>query len=137
MLSLVEHLFVKKNPLQNLLSSLNALISTNERNWILTDHVILSSVIIKSTNWKPPILNQISYKMIFFNSSFYKIVHFLKICSNFVSTYEIRSKSYQENKVTTGHQVEKCTTYHISSFELHNWGHTMTQPTSVVCSVRI
>ena len=31
-LSLVENLFVKKNPLQDLLSSLNALISTNESN---------------------------------------------------------------------------------------------------------
>ena len=30
----------KKNPLQDLLSSLNAVISTNERNWILTGHVI-------------------------------------------------------------------------------------------------
>ena len=31
----------KKNPLQDLLSSLNSVISTNERNWILTDHVIV------------------------------------------------------------------------------------------------
>ena len=30
-LSLVENLFVKKNPSQDLLSSLNAIISTNER----------------------------------------------------------------------------------------------------------
>ena len=30
----------KKNPLQDLLSSLNSVISTNERNEILTDHVI-------------------------------------------------------------------------------------------------
>ena len=36
-LSLVEILFVKKNLLQDLLSSLNALISTNERHW--TVHV--------------------------------------------------------------------------------------------------
>ena len=35
----MENLFVKKNPLQDLLSSLNAVISINERNWILTDHV--------------------------------------------------------------------------------------------------
>ena len=40
MLSLVENLFVKKHPLQDLLSSLNFVISTNERNGILTDHVI-------------------------------------------------------------------------------------------------
>ena len=52
-LSLVENLFFQKNSLQDLLSSLNAVISTNERNWILTGHVILSSIIIKSTNWKP------------------------------------------------------------------------------------
>ena len=30
---------VKKNPLQDLLSSMNAVISTNERAWILTGHV--------------------------------------------------------------------------------------------------
>ena len=36
----MEILFVKKNPLQDLLSSLNAVISTNERNWILTGYVI-------------------------------------------------------------------------------------------------
>ena len=29
----------KKDPLQDLLSSLNTVISTNERSWILTDHV--------------------------------------------------------------------------------------------------
>ena len=40
MLSLVENLFVKENPLQGLLSSLNFIISTNERNLILTGHVI-------------------------------------------------------------------------------------------------
>ena len=38
-LSLVEILFVKKNPLQDLLSSLNVVISTNERHWIITGHV--------------------------------------------------------------------------------------------------
>ena len=32
-------IYSKKNPLQDLLSSLNAVISTNERNWILTGHV--------------------------------------------------------------------------------------------------
>ena len=31
---LVENSFVKKNPLQDLLSSLNVVISTNERTWI-------------------------------------------------------------------------------------------------------
>ena len=35
-LSFVEILFVKKNPLQDLLSSLNTVISTNERHWIIT-----------------------------------------------------------------------------------------------------
>ena len=39
-LSLVENLFFQKNPLQDLLSSLNSLISTNDKNGILTDHVI-------------------------------------------------------------------------------------------------
>ena len=38
-LSLVEILFVKKNPLKDLLSSLNAVISTNERHWIIAGHV--------------------------------------------------------------------------------------------------
>ena len=35
----MENLFVKKNPFQDLLSSMNAVISTNERAWILTGHV--------------------------------------------------------------------------------------------------
>ena len=39
MLSLVETLF-KKNPLQDLLYSLNAVISTNESTRIITGHVI-------------------------------------------------------------------------------------------------
>jgi hypothetical protein len=38
-LSLVESLFLK-HPLQDLLSSLNAVISTNESNRILTGHLI-------------------------------------------------------------------------------------------------
>ena len=36
----MEILFVKKNPLQDLLSSLNAVISTNESTRFITDHVI-------------------------------------------------------------------------------------------------
>ena len=40
MLSLVENLFLKKNPIQDLLSSLNAVISTNESTQIVTGHVI-------------------------------------------------------------------------------------------------
>ena len=39
MLSLVENLF-KKKTLQDLLSSLNAVISTNESTEFITDHVI-------------------------------------------------------------------------------------------------
>ena len=35
----MENLFVKKNPLQDFLSSLNAVISTNGKNLILTGHV--------------------------------------------------------------------------------------------------
>ena len=38
-LSLVEISFVKKNPLQNLLSILNAVISTNERPCIITGYM--------------------------------------------------------------------------------------------------
>ena len=38
-LSLVEIFFVKKNPLQDLLSSLNDVISTNESTRIITGHV--------------------------------------------------------------------------------------------------
>ena len=37
------NLFVKKNPLQDLLSSLNAVISTNESTGIITGHVIYNS----------------------------------------------------------------------------------------------
>ena len=36
----MEILFVKKNPLQNLLSNLNAVISTNENTEFITGHVI-------------------------------------------------------------------------------------------------
>ena len=39
-LSLVENLFKKENSLQDLLSSLNAVISTNESTQIITGHVI-------------------------------------------------------------------------------------------------
>ena len=39
-LSLVKKFICKKNPLQDLLSSLSSVISTNEKNGILTDHVI-------------------------------------------------------------------------------------------------
>ena len=37
---MVENLFEKKSPLQNLLLSLNAVISTNESTQIITAHVI-------------------------------------------------------------------------------------------------
>ena len=40
MLSLVENLFLQKHPLQDLLSSLNAVISTNESTRFISDHVI-------------------------------------------------------------------------------------------------
>ena len=40
MFSLVENLFEKKNPLQDLLSSLNTVISTNESTEFITGHVI-------------------------------------------------------------------------------------------------
>ena len=39
MLSLVENLFLQKNPLQDFLSSLNAVISTNESTEFITGHV--------------------------------------------------------------------------------------------------
>ena len=40
MLSLVENLFLQKNPLQEWLSSLNAVISTNDSTQFITGHVI-------------------------------------------------------------------------------------------------
>ena len=36
----MENLFFQKNPLENLLSSLNAVISTNESTGFITGHVI-------------------------------------------------------------------------------------------------
>ena len=42
----MENLFVKKDPLQDLLSSLNSVVSTNERNVILTDHEFLTGHVI-------------------------------------------------------------------------------------------
>ena len=38
--ALIGGIFIKKNPLQDLLSRLNAVIATNERHWIIPDHVI-------------------------------------------------------------------------------------------------
>ena len=40
MLSFVEYLFLQQNPLQDLLSSLNAVISMNESTQFITGHVI-------------------------------------------------------------------------------------------------
>ena len=37
--ALIGGKFILKNPLQDLLSSLNAVISTNESHWIITGHV--------------------------------------------------------------------------------------------------
>ena len=42
-LSLAENLFLQKNPLQDLLSSLNAVISFNESTEFITGHVIYNS----------------------------------------------------------------------------------------------
>ena len=61
MLSLVENLSKKKNPLKDLLSSLNAVISTNESTRIITGHVIYNPAYtykfqLKTTNvakWPP------------------------------------------------------------------------------------
>ena len=39
MLSLVENLFLQQNPLQDFLSNLNAVISTNESTEFITGHV--------------------------------------------------------------------------------------------------
>ena len=41
-MSLVESLFLQKHPLQDFLSSLNAVISTNESTEFITSHVILN-----------------------------------------------------------------------------------------------
>ena len=62
MLSLVENLFVKKDPLQDLLSSLNAVISTNERNWILTGHVIFKLCYSQIYQLKTTIVYQLQEK---------------------------------------------------------------------------
>ena len=40
MFSLVENVFLKKNPLQYFLSSLNAVITTNESTWFMTGHMV-------------------------------------------------------------------------------------------------
>ena len=52
MLSLVENSF-KKNALQDLLSSLNAEISTNESTRIITGHVIYNPAYIYKFQLKP------------------------------------------------------------------------------------
>ena len=43
-------------------SSLNAVISTNERIWTLTGHVFSSSVMTRSTSWKPPTWKSLFFK---------------------------------------------------------------------------
>ena len=55
----MENLFVKKNPLQDLLSSLNCVISINERNGISTDHVIFKLRYNEIYQMKTPIENPI------------------------------------------------------------------------------
>ena len=37
---MVENLFFQKKPLQELLSSLNSVISTNESTWFITGHMV-------------------------------------------------------------------------------------------------
>ena len=60
---MVENLFLKNNPLQDLLSSLSALISTNESTRTLTSHVIYNPAYtykfqLKTThNTKPNCVN--------------------------------------------------------------------------------
>ena len=49
----MENLF-KKNPLQDLLSSVNAVISTSERIEFITDHMTLTRLILKSYKRQPP-----------------------------------------------------------------------------------
>ena len=44
----------KKNPLQDLLSSLNAVISTNESTWIITGHVIYNPAYTYKLQLKTP-----------------------------------------------------------------------------------
>ena len=46
----MENLFFKKNPLQDLLSSLNAVISTNERNEFITDHMTYNPALVYDRN---------------------------------------------------------------------------------------
>ena len=43
-LKLLENLFLQKNPLQDFLSSLNAIISTNESTEFITGHVIYNKM---------------------------------------------------------------------------------------------
>ena len=51
----MESLFVKKNPLQELLSGLNAVIATNERHRIITGHVTFKLHYNKIKQLKTPL----------------------------------------------------------------------------------
>ena len=62
MLSLVENLFLQKNPLQDLLSSLNAVISTNESTRIITGHVIYNLAYTYKFQIKTTLLVHKSYE---------------------------------------------------------------------------
>ena len=55
MFTLVENLFEKKNPLQDFLSSLNAVISTNESTEFITGHVIFNPAYTYKFQLKTPI----------------------------------------------------------------------------------
>ena len=54
-LLLEENSFFLKNPLQDLLSILNAVISTNHSTWFEAGHMIYGMLIVfKSYRWQPP-----------------------------------------------------------------------------------
>ena len=63
---LVEKLFFQKNPLQDLLSSRNAVISTNESTQFITGHVIYNTAYTYKCQLKTPIIkDSLSMKMIY------------------------------------------------------------------------
>ena len=77
--------YLKKNPLQDLLSSLNAMISTNKRTWIITGHVIYNlAYVLTNSNWKPPLSLQYNFTLEY---TFFKVFQ-KKLLKQFYVTFQ-------------------------------------------------
>ena len=100
----MEILFVKKNPLQDLLSSLNAVISTNESDEFITGHVIYKPAYtykyqLKTTQDKLTIrLEQVSSRIDWSTTSrliFGSLVLLFSPAGNSFTFWTVQEKTFQ------------------------------------------